>query len=932
MTRPPPPGQAAEGASEIERSGYSLRRQFLSIVAGVVVVSAALLVLILLSLRAQAIRSGERLTESLAHIVAEQTSSSLQSINQRLQLASSRIAPLMGSGLDEAHARALLADQIRELPHLRALSVADPQGRIVYSTAGEARDQTVIDREYFQIHLREPSTRFHVGPPVRGRVSGTWLISATWPMRSATGALVGVLIAAVGPAYFDQVWRQVEVGEGGSMALFRRDGILMMRSPLDERAMGQRFPDMPVFAQLRTRGEGSFHHRSPIDGVVRILAYRSLTDHPNLVVVLGRSYSQVLLPWRQFATITAGIWALAVSAIVLLAFFLDRAFSEKHKNLLGGQQMAQRLTLATEASSIGVWDWDLKADRWYATPTYFAMLGYGADEGVGLRRDWLASLHPEDREVVAANIQAALEGADVPYRHDARVLHADGTYRWVSVIGRVLERDEQGKPSRLLGVMMDITESKRASEALQRQQAELRVLFDLMPAMIWFKDTENKILRINQRAASAVGLSVAEIEGRHSREIYPREAERSYAEDLLVIRSGQSSLGLEEPLFDGAGHELWVRTDKVPYRDKDGRVIGIVVMAQDITESKRAEEALREREELFSAAFEHAPIGMALVSPDGRWLRVNRSLCDLVGYTDAELRARTFQDITHPEDLDADLDNVRQLLAGEISSYQMEKRYLHASGRHVNVLLSVSLVRDSRGAPRYMISQILDITERKRASAALETSLHEKEGLLKEVHHRVKNNLQVITSLLRLEAGRSAEPATRAVLKDMRGRIHSMALLHEMLYRTANFARVNLADYLRQLATQLVRGQNAAPGAVRLSLDLKPVDVDIDQAIPAALIVNELLSNSLKHAFPEGRVGELRLVLDVDSARLVRLCVSDTGVGLSPDFETRRTKSLGLQLVSDLARQLGGKLEIERIPEARFTVTFPLTRESRSAA
>ena len=451
MTRSPTPGPVADVVSEIERTGNSLRRQFLSIIAGVIVVSAAVLILILLSLRAQAIRSGERLTASLAHVIAEQTNSSLQSINQRLQLAASRLAPLMNSGLDDAEARTLLADQIRELPDLRALSVADAEGRIVYSTAGEAAGQSVIDREYFQVYLKEPSTGFHVGPPVRGRVSGTWLISATWPMRSAAGGLVGVLIAAVEPAYFDKVWREVEVGEGGSIALFRRDGILMMRSPFDEGAMGRSFAARPMFQEgLRTAREGGLRDASPIDGAVRMLSYRTLSGAPDLVVIVGQSFSGVLAPWRQFATITAGIWVLAVSAILVLAFFLDRAGSEKHKTLVSGQQMAQRLTMATEASSIGVWDWDLKADRWYATPTYFAMLGYGFDEGVRLRRDWLASVHPEDREVVAANIQAALEGADVPYRHDARVLHADGSYRWVSVIGRVLERDEQGKPSRLV--------------------------------------------------------------------------------------------------------------------------------------------------------------------------------------------------------------------------------------------------------------------------------------------------------------------------------------------------------------------------------------------------------------------------------------------------------------------------------------------------
>ena len=796
MTRSSAEANPKRVIEEIEQIGLSLRRQFLSIIAGVVVVSGVVLALILVSLRDQAIRSGEGLTASFAHVIAEQTNSTLQTIDQHLQLTATRIAPLMAGDRDEGAARRLLEEQIRELPYVRALSVADAQGRIVYSTAGEAANQTVIDRAYFQIHLKEPSTRFHVGSPVLGRVSGAWLISATWAMRSNGGDLVGVLIAAVEPAYFDQVWREVDVGEGGSIALFRRDGVLMMRSPFDEQAMGRSFRDRPLFQEeLKTKREGAFNDTSPIDGVVRMLAYRTLAGTPDLLVVVGRSYRQVLAPWRQFASITIGVWGLAVGVIALLAFFLERAGVEQLKTVASGQEMAQRLTLATEASSIGVWDWDLVADRWYATPTYFTMLGYEADQGIRLRKEWLDNLHPDDREIVAANIQAALAGADVPYRHDARVLHADGSYRWVSVIGRVLERDAAGKPSRLLGVMMDITESKRANEALQRQQAELRVLFDLMPAMIWFKDTENRILRINQRAASAAGLSVDEIEGRPSREIYPRDAERFYADDLRVFQSGQPILGLQEPLVDGDGRELWVQTDKVPYRDQGGRVIGIVVMARDITESKRS-------------------------------------------------------------------------------------------------------------------------------AQALESSLREKEGLLKEVHHRVKNNLQVITSLLRLEAGRTREPGTKDVLKEMQGRIRSMALLHETLYQSGKFGGVELSDYLRQLATQLFRAQNSAPGRVQLSLDLSPVTLTIDHAIPCGLIVNELLTNSLKYAFPHDTSGEVRLELHREADARIRLRVSDTGVGLPEDFDSRRGSSLGLQLASDLARQLGGSLEIGPPPKAVFTVTF----------
>jgi len=222
------------------------------------------------------------------------------------------------------------------------------------------------------------------------------------------------------------------------------------------------------------------------------------------------------------------------------------------------------------------------------------------------------------------------------------------------------------------------------------------------------------------------------------------------------------------------------------------------------------------------------------------------------------------------------------------------------------------------------------ITARKQAEEGLRASLQEKEALLKEVHHRVKNNLQVMTSLLRLETSRTSEPGARRVLKDMQGRILSMALLHETLYRTGIFGRVDLANYLQQLAGQLFRAHNASSAQVSLALELSPVQADIDQAIPCGLIVNELLANSLKHAFVKGQTGEVRLRLQQDAEGEVRLQVSDTGVGLPDDFEARRAGSLGLQLVSDLARQLGGRLEVGPRPGARFVVAFTRARSHQT--
>lgn len=222
-----------------------------------------------------------------------------------------------------------------------------------------------------------------------------------------------------------------------------------------------------------------------------------------------------------------------------------------------------------------------------------------------------------------------------------------------------------------------------------------------------------------------------------------------------------------------------------------------------------------------------------------------------------------------------------------------------------------------------------ELTERRRAEEALAASPREKDDLLKEVHHRVKNNLALIISLMRLEAGRHPSEQTRAVLDEMQGRIRSVVLLNEALYRTESYSRVRLADYLRQIATHLFQAQKRSSGGVQLALNLAPVGVEARLAIPCGLIVNELVTNSLKYAFPNDRAGEIRIDLE-RTGGVATLRISDNGVGLPDDFSTRRSQSLGLQLVSDLGRQLGGPLEVG--PGATFTISFPSIESGATGA
>jgi two-component sensor histidine kinase len=201
--------------------------------------------------------------------------------------------------------------------------------------------------------------------------------------------------------------------------------------------------------------------------------------------------------------------------------------------------------------------------------------------------------------------------------------------------------------------------------------------------------------------------------------------------------------------------------------------------------------------------------------------------------------------------------------------------------------------------------------------------LREKEALLREVHHRVKNNLQVISSLLSLESARIDNPLTQDTLRDMRNRIRSMALLHESIYSSDSFAQVNLQIYIGRLCNQLFRSLQPKAGLVQLHLDLAPIPLDVTQAVPCGLLINELLSNSLKHGFPNGRSGEIRVqLMNASIGSGIQLRVTDNGIGLPANFDLKNLHSLGLQLVSDLAGQLGGQIEIGAGPGTVFTITF----------
>jgi PAS domain S-box-containing protein len=284
---------------------------------------------------------------------------------------------------------------------------------------------------------------------------------------------------------------------------------------------------------------------------------------------------------------------------------------------------------------------------------------------------------------------------------------------------------------------------------------------------------------------------------------------------------------------------------------------------------------------------------------------------NLIGLTDAELFGREEAVLIAADD--------RRVLAGEIVREERSRSFQGKT--HILSLTKVPM-RDETGELVGICGIAHDTTERKRMEDALRLSLQEKEVLLKEIHHRVKNNMQIISSILNLQAGSVKDPAALECLRESQRRIRSMALVHEKLYRSSDFSRIDFGEYVRSLVTALFQSCRTDSNRVRLDCKAEDVFLDINTAIPCGLVANELIVNALKHAFPEGRSGVIKTRLRPLGKDEYRFVISDNGVGFPKDLDFRNTESLGMQLVTLLVGQLDGTIDLKRKGGTTFDIVF----------
>ncbi len=611
-------------------------------------------------------------------------------------------------------------------------------------------------------------------------------------------------------------------------------------------------------------------------------------------------------------------------------------------------ELEDRLQKLSEASFEGIFLHD-QGKIIDVNDSLCSLFGYTREELLKMSAFDLA--FPQDRDFVKSQVA---KKAEVPY--EARGLRKNGTVFFGEL--RAKEFLYKEKTARVVSVR-DITEKKTAEKLLGQAKEDYEKLIKFSPDGILILDKKGKILFVNLRTMQLLGIQhPIEIIGTSSFDYIASQYHKSIKQLFLGLLAGQETPFMKIKIKRSTGTHIEVdyKSVIIDYRgEKAALVVWHELAIKELLEierirSKSAEDAnnrlkeeiqvrkkveaqlLKSQEEYrlqsakLNSIIEASSHIVWTVDKNMALTSFNKNFSDLMQMCCGErptLKLKMNRK-SHKSKNMVDTLRTSQKYANVFNgtSEHFETHIGDANGKTVWFEIYLNPIIDSAGKVKEISGIGHDITIKKEAEEKIKQSLSEKDVLLKEVHHRVKNNLQVISSILNLQSSYTSDKKVIDLLKESQNRIKTMSFIHESLYQAKNFSTVNFGEYIHQLTSNLFLSYGPQGNKVALKRKIKNVVLNLDLAIPCGLIVNELVSNALKYAFVDNKSGELTISLDEDKKKGIKICVSDNGSGLSKKINFRNTKTLGLQLVIVLVNQLKGKIQLDNKKGAKFTITF----------
>lgn len=543
----------------------------------------------------------------------------------------------------------------------------------------------------------------------------------------------------------------------------------------------------------------------------------------------------------------------------------------------------------------------------YVNPRLCEITGYSEQDLLG-GITILDLVHPDDLERVRARHRDWEKNPDDAVEFSLRIVSKNKKVRHVKTYGSAIERDGE---QALLGVVTDQTRQVRALQSYQS-------LFDSITDAVYLRDEDGKLLEVNKQFEKTYGYEKDEVLGKTiemvtaADKVDPKDAFQRFSKAL----KGESQMfrwwGKRK---NGEIFPEEIKLSKGTFFGKQA----VIAVAREISKNVKREEELKRNEQLFEQLFRNSPLGIALLNKKYKILQVNSSFEMMFGYRLKEIKGVDLNELIVPKE---EIESAKTLSYSD-EVFTLTKKRKTKSGDLIDVFIyGVPVVVEGKTIAMYAI--YMDITDRIQAEDRIKQSLKEKEVLLAEIHHRVKNNLAVITGLLELQQHSLESEEAKDALRDSQSRINSMALIHEKLYQHDTLSNIDFGIYIKELVEVIVTSHTRKGKTVDIKMHSDPVQLPISKAIPCGLIINEIVTNSMKYAFPEGHKHPVIEIILSRQENRATIQISDNGIGLPKPFEEIGKGSLGTLLIRTLISQLDADLEVEGSDGTSYKFSFEL--------